>query len=92
MMSTKSKGPVIQVDRLIIDPRNPIKPKSVRSDVSPSSTIKDFFKNNSSEESYFFFPSNRIEIVRLTLDDLKKKEPIRSPIYESIEEQQKLSK
>ncbi|CAF1046028.1 unnamed protein product [Adineta ricciae] len=92
MMSTKSKGPVIQVDRLIIDPRNPIQPKSVRSDVSPSSTIKDFLKNNSSEESYFFFPSNRIQIVRLTLDDLNKRESILSPIYESIEEQRKLSK
>ncbi|UJR29848.1 hypothetical protein I4U23_017391 [Adineta vaga] len=92
IMSSKTNGPILQIDRLIIDPKNPIKPKSVRSDVSPSSTIRSFL-NQSSEESHFFFPSNQIKIIRLTLEDLHNNKSVsnlvRSPIYESIDEKQR---
>jgi hypothetical protein len=87
-MLRSSKGPIIQVDRLIFDTRNKTKEssniqsknfrfielinKKVRLDVSLSLNKTD--KEDISSESYFFIPSNKIEIIRLTLEDLNKDE------------------
>jgi len=69
-----NKRPILQVDRLIFDPRYKIKPKLI-----PSNEIKQ----QQPSESRVFIPDGKLKIVRLTIEDFNKK---KSPIYESVDE------
>ncbi|CAF1359357.1 unnamed protein product [Rotaria sordida] len=77
-MLRKSKGPMIQVDRLIFDTRNKTKPNSIITAISHSLPILNLpsnlsvKKNNEyiSGESYVSFPANKLKVIRLTLDDI----------------------
>jgi len=58
-------------------------------DVSPSSTIFNFLtdssnKKNISAESYVLFPSNKIKIIRLTLEDLNNEQKMHSIYQRSL--------
>ncbi|CAF1159671.1 unnamed protein product [Rotaria sp. Silwood1] len=85
-MLRKSKGPIIQVDRLVFDTRNKTKQYSIISDVSHSSAMLSLPSNLSnkktqeeiSTESYVSFPSNKLKVIRLTLDDINHEKKIYS--------------
>ncbi|CAF4962627.1 unnamed protein product [Rotaria sp. Silwood1] len=85
-MLRKSKGPIIQVDRLVFDTRNKTKQYSIISDVSHSSVMLSLPSNllnkknqeEISTESYVSFPSNKLKVIRLTLDDINHEKKIYS--------------
>ncbi|CAF4348306.1 unnamed protein product [Rotaria sp. Silwood2] len=83
-MLRKSKGPIIQVDRLVFDTRNKTKQNSIISEVSHSSTILNLPSNLSNKksekdisyESHVLLPSNKLKVIRLTLDDINNEKKV----------------